>query len=171
MDELSAVTLMKFKNTVERILHVKGNYQGGILEMTVVVDNNLSKQILKNLLPKLLQALKLQGETFRNVRFNYGIWKEDGVVKNQVCPMMSAISQGFYEEYEQQVQVKQLGSLIEYLKLFHARSKLILVLKEDNCQMTEAIKCQMQPFLDKKLMLLTVDEKENTEIYYRNFPI
>lgn len=168
MEQLSPVTLMKFKNTVERILHVKGNYQGGILEMTVVVDNHLSKEVVTSVLPKLLQALKLQGEVFRNVRFNYGIWQENGTVKNQICPMMAAISPGFYEEYQQELGVKQLEVLASYLKLFHARSKLILVLTDDTCQISENIKKELQPFLDKKLMLLTIKGEELC-IHYRDF--
>lgn len=169
MEQLSAVTLMKFKNTVERILHVKGNYQGGILEMTVIVDNNLSQETVKTVLPKFLHALKLQGEVFRNVRFNYGIWQEDGVVKNQICPMMSAISSSFYEAYEQVSCVKHLEALAKYLKLFHARSKLILVLTDENCQMGEGIKSEMQPFLDKKLMLIKINGEEDIKIQYRDF--
>lgn len=168
MEQLSAVTLMKFKNTVERILHVKGNYQGGILEMTVVVDSNLTRETVENILPKLLHALKLHGEVFRNVRFNYGMWQENGEVKNQICPMMSAISPNFYEEYQQKSCVKQLDELAAYLKLFHARSKLILVLTDDKCQISEHIKKELQPFLDKKLMLISINGEE-LMIHYRDF--
>lgn len=169
MKQLSPVMLMKFKNTVERILHVRGNYQGGILEMTVIVDNHLKKETLKNLLPEFLHALKLQGEVFRNVRFNYGIWQEEEVVKNQVCPMMAAITSNFYEEYKQKNSEKHLEALVKYLKLFHARSKLILVLTDDNCHISENIKSEMQPFLDKKLMLITIKSEDDIRIQYREF--
>lgn len=169
MEQLPVVTLMKLKNTVERILHVRGNYQGGILEMSVIVDNNLSKEVVETVLPKLLHALKLQGEIFRNVRFNYGIWQEDEVIKNQVCPMMAAISAGFYEEYQQKERAKHLGALVKYLKLFHARSKLILVLTDERCQIEENVKSEMRPFLDKKLMLIKINEEKDIKIQYREF--
>ena len=35
---------MNLKNAVERVLHVKGNYSGGILEMTLVVDCGLPQE-------------------------------------------------------------------------------------------------------------------------------
>lgn len=44
---LSPVFLMQFKNSIERILHVKGNYSGGILEMAVVIDENLEREQLQ----------------------------------------------------------------------------------------------------------------------------
>ena len=38
---------MKFKNTIERILHVKGNYGGGILEMAIVLDHGVKKEVVQ----------------------------------------------------------------------------------------------------------------------------
>ena len=61
---LSPVFLMKFKNTVERILHVPGNYKGGILEMAVVLDHNVSRETMQDLVPQLLKSLKMHSEIF-----------------------------------------------------------------------------------------------------------
>lgn len=35
---LTAVQNLQLHNQIERVLHVPGNYRGGILEMTVVID-------------------------------------------------------------------------------------------------------------------------------------
>ena len=51
---LSPVFLMQFKNTAEWILHVRGNYNGGILEMAVVLDHNVSREMVQDL--KVFQA-------------------------------------------------------------------------------------------------------------------
>ena len=44
--ELGMIQLLKMKQGVERILHVPGNYKGGILEMALVIDCNLDKENL-----------------------------------------------------------------------------------------------------------------------------
>lgn len=169
MEQLGVVTLMKFKNTVERILHVKGNYQGGILEMAVVADCKVSKEQLKSILPKLISALKSQGETFRNVRFNFVSWKSDTEIQNKVCPMMTAFTEEFYQFYVQTDEEKSFLKLVEYLKVFQARAKLIIVIgdKIEITEQKEEIKKSMQPFLDKKLMLVVEISKEQPEIKYR----
>lgn len=167
MESLSVVTLMKFKNTIERILHVKGNYQGGILEMTLVVDGSLEVTQRKVLIPKLIGALKQQGEVFRNVRFNYVIWNSDTEIKNKVCPMMLAMTDSFYEEDTHQNNEKHLEKMIDYLKKFHARSKIILLITDGMYQTgsREKVKERMQPFLDKKLMFVITDNNEITISY------
>lgn len=172
MEQLGVVTLMKFKNTVERILHVRGNYQGGVLEMAVVADCKVSKEQLKRILPKLISALKSQGETFRNVRFNFVSWKSDTEIQNKVCPMMTAFTEEFYQSYVQMEmeEEKSFLKLVEYLKVFQARAKLIIVIGDELeiTEQREEIWKSMQPFLDKKLMLVVGISNEEPEIKYRD---
>lgn len=162
MEQLSVTTLMKFKNTIERILHVKGNYQGGILEMTLVVDGNLDIGTRKEVVPKLIGALKQQGEVFRNVRFNYSIWNSDTEITNKVCPMMLAMTESFYQEEEKNSNEKSLEKLVDYLKKFHARSKIIILVTDGNYRIEDQrqIKTSMQPFLDKKLAVVIAKGKD-----------
>lgn len=168
MEQLSVVTLMKFKNIIERILHVKGNYQGGILEMTLVVDGNLAAADRKTWIPKLIGALKQQGEVFRNVRFNYSLWNSDTEITNKVCPMMLVMTEKFYEEEYQNNNEKNLEKLVDYLKKFHARSKIIILVTDGKYKIEDKgkIKEKMQPFLDKKLAFVVVEDK-NISISYR----
>ena len=42
----SIVERRQFINHIEQILHVPGNYSGGILEMTLVVDCSLAKEFV-----------------------------------------------------------------------------------------------------------------------------
>lgn len=168
MEQLSVVTLMKFKNIIERILHVKGNYQGGILDMTLVVDGNLALADRKTWIPKLMGALKQQGEVFRNVRFNYCLWNSDAEITNKVCPMMLVMTEKFYEEEYQTNNEKSLEKLVDYLKKFHARSKIIILVTDGKYKIEDKgkIKEKMQPFLDKKLTFVVVEDK-NISISYR----
>lgn len=173
MEQLSIVTLKKFKDIVERILHVPGNYRGGVLEMAVVVDKNIEKEALRCILPQLLHALKQQGTVFRNVRFNYVQWKAAGA-ENQVCPMMVPMTESFYEEYESYVEEKSFERLVDYLKVFQARAKLIILLTDQDVAQWrgEALRRRMQPFLDKKMLVVKIDAKPkegNISIHYREF--
>ena len=95
----SPVFLMKFKNTIERILHVKGNYSGGILEMAVVIDHNLPKESVQEIVPQLLRTLKMHSEVFRNVRLNMVEWHSNEQITAQVSPMTMAGMFGYYEGY------------------------------------------------------------------------
>lgn len=157
---LSPVFLMQFKNAVERILHVKGNYSGGILEMAVVLDHSLTKEQVQDVVPQLLQSLKRHSEVFRNVRLNIVDWESDEKINAKVSPMSMAGLSGYYTEYEKQVGKKDFLKLVSYLKLFQARAKVIILVTDGAFETgtPESVKAAMQPFLDKKLMQVIVGE-------------
>ena len=161
-ERLSPVFLMQFKNSVERILHVKGNYNGGILEMALVVDHNLTKEQVAKIMPQLLRTLKMHSEVFRNVRLNVTDWKGDGQITNRVSPISMAMLPGFYEDYEQHTQTKDFGQLVQYLKVFQARAKLVIVLTDGAYEKPESelLRQAMQPFLEKKLMQVIISDSE-----------
>ena len=157
---LSPVVLMQFKNTVERILHVPGNYKGGVLEMAVVLDHNVSREAVQELVPQLFRSLKMHSEVFRNVRLNMVQWESDEEISGQVAPMSMAGLSSFYETYECRAVRKDFMKLIAYLKLFQARAKLIILITDGANEegSKESLKAAMQPFLDKKLMQMVVKE-------------
>lgn len=168
MKPLSLVTVKKFKDTVERILHVPGNYRGGILEMAVIVDSRMQKEEVREILPQLLKALKQHGRIFQNVRFNYILWHGQKL-QTKVCPMMQAMTDGFYQEYEKaEAEDKDFGQLIDKLKLFQARAKLVILLtgEKEPFWKDEDIQKRMQPFLDKKMMIIQKKE-DGISIHYR----
>lgn len=165
---LSPVFLQKYKNTVERILHVPGNFTEPILEMAVVIDENLTKEQVSKYLPELLRTLKLHSETFRNVRLNVVNWSLDGEITNRIVPMSMVMLPGFYEDYTSHPQRKSFEKLVAYLKMYQARAKLIILLTDGKfyIEQEEQLLKEMQPFLDKKLMQVVLQEEELT-IRYR----
>lgn len=164
---LSPVFLMQFKNTVERILHVPGNYKGGILEMAVVLDHNVPRETVQELVPQLFRSLKMHSEVFRNVRLNMVQWESDEKIVNQVTPMSMAGLASYYENYGCRKERKDLIKLVQNLKLFQARAKLIILVTDGANEegSSENLKAALQPFLDKKLMQVVVGE--TMEIRYR----
>ena len=166
--KLSLTETKQLKNRVEQILHVPGNYTGKILEMEMVVDAALPKETVKETVPELLLTLKRHSKVFQNVRFNYTLWMSDWRIENKVCPMMLATTSGFYEDYREEKTEKSYESLLEYLQKFQARSKLILFLTDGSYRIEDedAVQEKMQPFLGKKLLILTVTE-DRLEIDYR----
>ena len=150
----------QFVNKVEMILHSPCNIPSKMFEMTVVLDRNLSKDMAETIVPHLLKVLKRHSEVFANVRLNMVKWEEDDKIVNQIIPMSMAMISSCYKDYEQVVCEKQYPLLMENLKLFHARSKLILVVTDGTFKIgdQEELKKVMQPFLYRKVLKVTVLE-------------
>lgn len=145
-----------FRNAVERVLHVKGNYRGGILEMAMVFDCNLSKETVKPLAQEAVAALRQQGEVFRNVRLNTIVWESDLEIKKEVSAMAFLQTGAFFDAYEQKMQCKRTELLMEQLKKFYARSKLIIMITDgqNRIEDEELFVQSMKPFLEKKLVMV-----------------
>lgn len=139
-------------NSVEKVLHVKGNYSGGILEMTLVIDCRLPKEYVSVTAAELASVLRAHSEVFRNVRLNLLYWKSEKELENQVIPISFLQMSSCFKDYEAQEDEKSLDVLSGRLKLFHARSKLILALMDGEPVIhdREVLKQNMYPFLGKK---------------------
>lgn len=152
---LSIIETKKLKDITERILHVPGNYTGGILEMTLVLDFRLKKEYIKVMAEEIVKALKSKGEIFRNVRLNVVYWKSDEQIINEVTAMSCLLTDGFYEDFAVEDYEKQVEILMEYLKKFHARSKLIIIISDDFAVRDAArFKVSVTPFLERKSILV-----------------
>lgn len=143
-------------NAVERVLHVKGNYSGGILEMTLVIDCGLPKEYVCSMAADIASVLRAHSEVFRNVRLNLLYWKNEDEMENKVVPLSFLQMDKCFEDYKAQKKEKSLDALSGRLKLYHARSKLILVLagEESLIYDKEVLKQNMHPFLGKKSLFL-----------------
>lgn len=161
------IFLRQFKNDVERVLHVKGNYNGGILEMAVILDYCLAKEAIQKTVPMLLRSLKMHSEVFRNVRLNVVDWKSDTEIENRVSPMSMVMLESYYEDYKQLERKKNLAPLTEYLKLFQARAKLIILVTDGSYTVENEIELKktMQPFLEKKFMQVFITEDGMRTVY------
>lgn len=165
----SVVERQKLKNAVEQVLHVPGNYRGGILEMAVVVDYHLPLSDIREITTETVSLLKSHSEIFRNVRFHLIHWKSDNTIVKESSSMAKVLTGVAWENYEQSTDEKYLDELTRQLKLYYARSKLILLItdKEPLIREEEQVQKNMQPFLEKKLIYL-IKEKENIRIVRAN---
>ena len=150
----------QFTNKVEMILHSPCNIPSKMFEMTVVLDRNLSKDVVDKIVPHLLKVLKRHSEVFLNVRLNMVEWDSDDKISNQIIPMAMAMISSKYSEYEQKVETKSYPYLMQNLKLFHARSKLIIVVTDGTYKIGDEteLKKLMQPFLYRKVMNVVVSD-------------
>jgi len=156
----SIVERQKLKNTVEQVLHAPGNYRGGILEMAMVVDCNLSGETVREVSKEIVSILKSHSEVFRNVRFHLIQWQSDSKIIKELSSMALILTGGAWESYEQAKEDKCMDELVRQLKLFYARSKLIILLtdREPTVNDEQTVKNNMQPFLRKKLIYAVKDE-------------
>ena len=154
--ELSMIQLLKMKQGVERILHIPGNYKGGILEMALIVDCSLDREDAKNSVQGMVKALKSHSEVFRNVRLNMIWWQSDEKIVTEVIPMPVAQMGTPFESYEQVKAEKSLDALLKNLKLFQARSKVILLISDGAFEISEEEGCMesLKPFLGRKMLMM-----------------
>lgn len=154
---LTQVMKLKCMNLVEQVLHVPGNYSGGILEMAIVFDGSLEKETVRGLTGDLIKALKSHSQVFRNVRLNTIIWKGSETLIKEVTPMPVLQMGRFFDSWETIKDEKSFDELARQLKLFYARSKLILVLTAGDFVISDeaATDRSMKPFLEKKIIFIS----------------
>ena len=163
--ELGMIQLLKMKQGVERILHVPGNYKGGVLEMALIIDCNMEKGCAKESVCAIVKALKSHSETFRNVRLNVVWWKKDDQIETEVIPMPMMQMGTPFEAYEKQAAMKRVDCLFANLKLFQARSKLILLISDGDFSVENEENCMesLKPFLGRKMLLLLDEISDEIE--------
>lgn len=156
----SQIKLLHIKNMAMRILHIPGNYSGGILEMAIVADYHISYEELKERCAQIAGALKQTDEVFRNVRVNLIKWISDEQIVKEISSLpVLQMGRAFedYGQYEMAAkQQKSIDELFRQLKLFYARSKLIIVLTDGEFEIAEVekVKQYLNPFLKRKILLL-----------------
>lgn len=160
ISELEALQTAKMAN---HILHVPGNYRGGNLEMTVVISSRLDVIFMKEKVKAVVDALKRSNEIFRNVRLNLVCANGEGGFENEVVPLIFLqTGQAFTpeERYGENLPTASLSDICSYLKLFHARSKLILIFADEDYEQGDisTLKEALNPFLKQKLLLIAGKE-------------
>lgn len=175
---LTPVRNLQLHNQIERVLHVQGNYRGGILEMAIVVDREFARETARALCGDIVTSCKKQSDIFRNVRLNMVLWGRGGICAKTVA---SAYVQtgAFFDTYEPEApgsaeegkRVKTWGNgepvieVMEYLKKFQARSKLILLMTPSREKLYEVsdrarLRQALSPFLKQKLVLVYPETME-----------
>lgn len=171
---LTDIQLLQIKKNITRILHVPGNYTGGILEMAIVADYHMPAEMLQEDCAAIVGALKKHSEVFRNVRLNLLKWVSDDCIIKEVTPIPYLQMGRAFEDYEKYADKagmpegehgvdaeKSLDELCRQLKLFYARSKVVLMITDGSFVIRDkkAVKEALQPFLYRKLLMLKNDEQ------------
>lgn len=170
---LTPVRNRQLHNQIERVLHVPGNYRGGILEMTIVVDRTFDRETVKILCADIIDSCKRQSEIFRNIRLNMVMWGKE--LTTQSAASAHIRTGTFFDSYEAEEAetTADTAELMDYLKRFHARSKLILAVVRDKGRFYEtadavSLKEAMNPFLKQKLVIIYPEEIElGTEFFIK----
>lgn len=167
MMELTEIGALQIAKKVDAILHVPGNYRGGNLEMTIVIDTSLKLEECSAAAAAVVRALKRGNEIFRNVRFNLVFWGRE--VKAKVTPMAMLITGAALDEYQCDPCKKYYEDLFAYLKKFHARSKVILVFADEQNEVRDkrAAREALSPFLKSKLLVISEQIVGGTEFLLR----
>lgn len=165
--KFSLVERQRFKQQVERVLHVPGNYTGGILEMALVLDGRLSKEEVKETAAEIAKTLKQHSEVFRNVRLNLVEWRPGEKPNCRVIALPVLMMGNFMEHEESCKGDLYADDLFRYLRLFQARSKLILIVTAGTVQMQDEEECRkaLKPFLGRKCIWMAADQEPVMESF------
>lgn len=151
---ISQIEKIKLHQQVERILHIQGNYRGGILEMALVLDYHISKEILMEVSKEILTTLRAYSKVFQNIRLNLIKWVSDTDIRKEVSSVGLIQMGRCFEDYQKGSEEKSYDELTRQLKLFYARSKLIIWITDGSFQILdeEQVNCNLKPFLQKKML-------------------
>lgn len=163
---------MQFKNKVQMILHAPGgpladSAHGGpktgtarpMLEMTLIFDCSLSKEKAADTGKEIITILKQTDEIFRNVRLNAVRWHSDEQITRSVTAAPILQMGRYFEDYTQQENAKRLEILMDYLKKFDARSRLLILVTDGQYYIEdkEKLRQSLNPFLYRKILVLEPD--------------
>lgn len=156
------VQKLQLNQMVDKILNTPGNFVGGNLEMTVVLDYTMEMEQLKEQTSQIAATLKSHSPVFRNVRLNVVAWEDDVKITSRIVPMSFLQLGSYFSKFENEslkkeaVSLRRLEVLLQNLKLFHARSKLVLIVTDGAYQISDkkTAKAALNPFLKRKLLIL-----------------
>lgn len=186
---LTQLQKLELNKRVDKILHAPANAPAGgqQLEIAFVADLSGDAEDVNNSIRDAVTALKSHDKIFQNVRSNMVYWSNKKIT-TKVTPM-SFIQMGkaFDNEeaeiiingksvYSENVDNKAINAdnslkielLCEYLKLYHARCRCILVFTDKPCEVFEkqvfytadiekAIQ-NLNPFLKYRFLVITKDK-------------
>ncbi len=169
---MTPVEQLLFKRKVQMILHAPGGpladaVHGGpkkkdaspVLEMTMIFDCDLSREEAMTAGREVVTALKQTDEIFRNVRLNAVRWSTDEKISRSVTAAPILQMGRYFEDYEQNLSQKRLEILMDYLKKFDARSRLLILITDGRYTVedTELLNRSLNPFLYRKILVMAPD--------------
>lgn len=161
---------LELNKRVDKILHAPSNLpvRGQQFEMAFVLDLGVDRTYLDSTLRDAVTALKAHDRVFQNVRSNIVYWAHDKIT-TKVTPM-SFIQMGkAFDDYEVDTENNDVDNnadlerLCEYLKLYHARSKCILIFTDCSeeqfyAQKSDRLIENLNPFLKYRLLFITPEK-------------
>ena len=161
---------LELNKRVDKILHAPSNLpaRGQQLEMAFVLDLVTDRTYLDSTLRDAVAALKAHDRIFQNVRSNVVYWAHDKIT-TKVTPMSFVQMGKTFVEVDVNMEDKDvdndtdLNALCGYLKLYHARSKCILVFTDRNedqfyAQKSDKLIENLNPFLKYRLLFITPEK-------------
>lgn len=157
---LTQMKRLQINQCVDRILNAPGNQvkSGMVLEMAVVLDESCGEKYILELSSELAASLKAHADIFQNVRCNVIRWGAGEDICTEIMPLafvqlgkaVPRICEG----------MPRFDSLTAYLKLYHARCRLVLVLTKGAYRFGNPAACMdnLTPFLKRKLLLVQDEE-------------
>lgn len=152
---MTPVQKLQFNNAVEKVLHAPCNLIKDNLEWAFVFDFNLSKEEVSNTSKEIVNTLKQHSPIFQNARLNVVEWKSDTEIEHKIIAMPLIQTGSYFKEYRSQPKEKKIDELIVQLKLFQARSKLIILLTDETYLVEDKNRWNqnMNPFLCKRMFI------------------
>ena len=152
---------IQLRNMVQAVLRVPGNFTKNILEMAIVIDAGAGKENVKAVSKETARCLKSLGEAFCNVRLNTIIWTGDCEIEKNVDGLSRLMTDAWYDRYEEVQQSKELALLLEQLKKFYARSKLVIFFAGGGFSIDEQRAAKaLHPFLGRKMIWVFTDKEK-----------
>ena len=160
---LTQLQKLELNKRVDKILHAPTNAvsKNQQLELSFILDLSSEKEYLDTTLKDAISALKSHDKIFQNVRTNLVYWGNEKI-ETKVIPMTFLQMGKAFDEINEDLTHQNVDKdtnfdeLCAYLKLFHARSKCIIVFtqKHDEIQNIE----NLNPFLKYRLLLITPEK-------------
>lgn len=165
---LTPLQALELNKRVDRILHAPSNapVKGQQREISFVLDMTAHREYLDGTLRDAVSALKSHDKIFQNMRSSIVYWGSKGI-STKVTPMsfvqMGRAMEAVKTEEEDSCAKSSFGELCAYLKLYHARSRCILVISNDTkrCGASEGAKQAIEnlnPFLKHRMLILTPEK-------------
>lgn len=153
---MTPVQKLQLKNAVEKVLHAPCNAIKEKLEWAFVFDFNLPKEEVSNMSKEIVNTLKQHSQIFRNARLNVVEWKSDDEIEHKIVSMPLIQTGSHFKDYKIQKKEKRIEELAVQLKLYQARSKLIILLTDEKYLLEDMNKWEqhMNPFLFKRMFLV-----------------
>lgn len=151
---------MKLINITDNILKSTPNLDRSYLEMAFVFDASLDGEYLKEMTSDIIKALKNHNDIYKNVRTNTLLWYSDDELIKEVTPMPILQMGTYFDKIHNKSGKKTWDFITAQLKLFYARSKIIILIGKDNydCINEKQVMDNLSPFLKRKLLIVTDDE-------------